>query len=803
MRVPMSWMQSLFRSPLPPAETIARSLTGAGIEVESITRHAPGFDHVVTGKIVKVDPHPNADRLRICQTDLGGGEPVQIVTGAANVQLGDIIPVALPGANLPAGIRIQPSKLRGVESGGMYCSRKELGLQGGVDGVEILSPDTPVGVPAAGAMGIGDEVLTLSILANRPDLMSMRGVAREVAALGLGDLVEESREALSGRGAAAIAVRLESVEQCPRYLAIPLEGITVGPSPAWVQERLAAAGVRAISNVVDVTNLVMLEWGHPMHAFDRDRLEGDALEVRAAREGDRLITLDGVDRDLQPGQLVIADARGPVALAGVMGGEASGVHDATRRIVLEVAAFDPASIRRTSRALGLHSESSQRFSRGVDPATLDVAAAEAVRWLGELAGATLAGGVTEVGGALPPAVELRVARAQVESLLGADLLDDTVQVALRKLGFGLEDVEAATFCVRVPTWRSGDVRRPVDVLEEIARFRGYGAIPALALPPRPSATLGGRESLRRRLRDTCEGLGLQEVVTSSLVPRASTPEVDEALVSLKNPLAGFEVLRTELWRGAFEMLVYNARQRSRRAPGLYELGWTHGRDSSGAIVAREALVVVLEGDQMRGTWQTAPGSLQADFGWASGLVERILGDLRIDSHRIEAGTGDAHRHPGRSASLRIGDRLLGEIFEIHPAHLAEIDAPDLGRVAIAWLDLSELEASTKRAAVTGYRAFSRQPAVTRDLALRVSQDVLAGEVLALVHEAGGEWLEDVHCFDRYSGAPLPAGQVSLGLRLTFRAEQTLTDEQIEPVMAAVLARVAEHAGAAVRDGSAG
>ena len=804
MRVPLSWLQSHFRAPLPPAEVLAAALTGAGIEVEDTSRHAPGFDLVVTGRIVKVDPHPNADRLRICQTDLGSDETTQIVTGAANVQLGDIVPVALPGAHLPGGTKIQPSKLRGVESGGMYCSLRELSLEGGVDGVEILPPGTPLGVPVASVLGVGDLVLTLSILANRPDLMSIRGVAREVSALGLGDLISVPSVDVQGQPTGEISVTVEDAATCSRYLAVAFDDVQVADSPAWLRDRLAAAGVRSISNVVDITNHVMLEWGHPLHAFDRDRLSGEAVQVRLARSGERLVTLDGQDRVLDPSQLVIADAAGPVALAGIMGGAHSGVASDTRRVVLEVAAFDPALIRRTSRALALHSESSQRFSRGVDPATLGMAAAEAVRLFETLAGARRVGDVTEVGGAPVPGAPVRFERSKVASLLGADLLDDSVVASLGKLGFTLSSVEADIVECSVPSWRAGDVRRSVDLLEEIARFRGYEAIPSEMLPPRPAASLGIRERLRRRLRDTCEGQGLQDIVSSSLVPAAQANSEPDGRVMLVNALAGFEALRSGLWRGLLEALAYNDRQRARRVGGYYEIGWSHRRDEGQSFDAREELAFAFQGEQMSGSWQAAPDVLQGDFSWAAGFVRRVLDDLRIEGLTVVPGAPSNDRHPGRSAQLLLDGRELGQVFELHPAFLMACDASGLGRVTVGWLDVGELQQSQKRLALSTYRAFSRQPAVTRDLALRISDDVLAGVVLNHVREVAGPLLEEVRCFDRYVGSPLPAGQASLGLRLTFRGgEQTLTDEDIEPVMAAILARVADRTGGTVRDGQPG
>ncbi|HEY9857420.1 MAG TPA: phenylalanine--tRNA ligase subunit beta [Stenomitos sp.] len=801
MRIPLNWLNDYFAAPLTDVEAIRSALTNAGLEVEGIERVAPGFEKVVTGKIVAADKHPNADRLRICQTDLGTGELLQIVTGAQNVQVGDIIPVALGGAKLPNGLEIKPSKLRGIDSFGMYCSRKELGLEGGVDGVEVLPPDTPLGVSVAQVMGVGGVVIEVAVLANRPDALSVLGVARELSAAGLGTLKLPQPPALTLDGEPLAAVTLEASDLCPRYAAQVVSGLTVGESPDWMKERLELAGIRAISNVVDVTNFVLLEMGQPLHAFDLAKIAPKTLRPRRAQAGERITTLDGVERTLDADMLVIADEQGPQAIAGVMGGAHSQVTEATTRILLESAYFDPSSVRKTGKKLGLSSESSYRFERGVDPEHTVLALARAAQLLAETAGGKAEGPVVDqkVAPDFPQPLTLTLRPARVERVLG--VLPD-LEVARRKLAaIGFEIASGEPWQVRVPGWRRHDVTREIDLIEEIARLVGYEQVPATLMPLSGVATLGRREEIVRRVRTALEGAGLHEAITPSLTSEAALKmakaPVDEAVI-LANPLAEMAMLRTSMLPGLLEVARFNHYQGISNV-ALYEVGKTYHRRPDGSIVEPRWVVFLVMGEQATGVWKRAPEVLSADFYWGKGLVERVFEAFGTPLPQVFPYPEDPALHPGRAARLEANGTLVGFLGEVHPEVYAAYDLPVGGRAAVAWLSLEALEAVVPTED-RHFHAFGRIPAVLRDLALVVPETTMASSVVATVREMGGELLEAVEVFDRYQGPQVPEGKVSLGLRLRYRDPQkTLSDEEVEPVHRRIVERAQEAYGAAVRD----
>lgn len=799
MRAPLNWLNDYFESPLTNPEAIKTALTLAGLEVEGIERVAPGLELVITGKILAADQHPNADRLRICRTDVGAGEPLQIVTGAANVQAGDIVPVAMIGAKLPTGLELKPSKLRGVESFGMYCSLKELGLPEGVDGVHVLPPDTPLGIPVAQAMGLGEIVFEVSVLANRPDALSMMGIARELAAAGLGKLKQPQIAELPSSGDAGILVTLEAPDLCPRYAALKFESVQVGPAPDWMRARLELAGLRSISNVVDVTNYVMLELGQPLHAFDGHKLEAKTLSARRAKQGERLKTLDDQERELSPEMLVIADASGPQAIAGVMGGQATEVNDQTQTLILEAAYFEPSSIRKTAKVLGLRSESSYRFERGVDPEGTVKALARATQLLVEVTGARVTAPVVEAKPSPdyppPSPMVLTLRPERVTRILGCEMPMDQAKSKLEAIGFSV--ASGVFWQVRVPGWRRHDVTREIDLIEEIARLIGYDAVPPHLMP---LAELGSAERPESKVRTLFEGKGHLEVVTNSLMSEAALRMAHAPLgeaIHLANPLADMVYLRTSMLPGLLEVARFNHYQ-GHSSFSCYEIGKTYHR-VGGATEERRWVAFLQLGETAKGMWKHAPDALVADFAWAKGTVEQVLAGLGQGSPEATPLADHPAMHPGRTARLSLAGREIGVVGELHPERYQAYDLPAGGRATVGWLSLDVLEALISKQP-RSFRRFGRFPAVRRDLALVVPETVSAVSVVASVREMGGASLEEVEVFDAYKGPQIPPGRVSLGLRLSYRSkDRTLSDEEIEPLHRRIVERAEEAFGAALRD----
>lgn len=826
MRIPLSWLNDTLAdratgAPKPlGAETVRETLTRVGLEVESLEYSAPGLETVVVGQIVAIEPHPNADKLRICQTDIGEASPLQIVTGAANVQLNDKIPVALVGSNLPGDKKIEAAKLRGVESFGMYCSLAELGLPPGADGSEgvlVLPADTPIGSPIAAAMKLGELVVDIAVTANRPDLLSVEGVARELAVarpeLALKPRAPKPAETVLTSG----PVKLGAVdtEGCPLYLGLNLAGVKVGPSPEWLVKRLDACGMRAINNVVDVSNYVMLLTGQPTHAFDAAKIKGGEIRVRRAAEGETLKTLDGVERKLLVGDLVIADAERALVVAGVMGGQEAEVDATTTDLFLECAYFEPSGVRRTGRRLGLSTESSYRFERGVDPLGTERALGLFRDLLLELAGGEVTGGIqTTRKGGFPANQAFGFRLDAIERILGMSVPNPDVERILMALGFEMARhtdgvFELNSYDVTAPGWRLHDVSREVDLVEEVARHWGYDRIPtvlpaAVERPEQPALTL-----LERRARAIAIGLGLSEVMTKSL----TTPEAEQLAgvrgaehVHLADPLKEMAVLRTSLLPSLLEVLRYNRYQGHTRL-GIFEVGRTyHGLRATGAPTGEtqhaETLWVggAVMGSVWEGLWlpEQTPEPLAADFFYAKGLVEAIFDRLEVEGElsfrQAEALPG---LHPGRAAEILLAGELVGQVGEVHPQVVKDYDLPPNQRASAWLLDLSALALRITRK--HRYSTFSRQPAMLRDLAVVVPETLTAADALATIREAGGDLLERVTMFDRFAGGQLPPGMVSLGFSLVYRSpERTLTTGEVEPVHQRIVDQLQARFGATLR-----
>ena len=803
MKVSSEWLKE-FVSPLPPPEELSARLTRAGLEVEGVENPARALRGVLVARVVEAKPHPSAEKLSVTQVE-AGGPPLQVVCGAKNFQVGDLVPLAMVGTTLPNGTAIQQASLRGVESHGMLCSARELGLAEDASGLLILPKGLKPGTPIAEALGLDDAVLEVNVTPNRGDALSHLGVGREASAI-LGLPLQRKLRTPSESGTPAselIRIEIADPEGCRRFTARVLEGVRIGPSPEWMRRRLERCGMRSISNVVDVTNYVMLELGQPFHAFDLDRIQGGFLRVRRARAGESLTTLDGKPRTLVADDLVIEDARGAQSLAGTMGGADTEVSAGTTRVLLEAANWDPAVIRRMARRHQLHSEASYRFERGVDRTVLPEVLDHAAALMAELSGATVRKGRIDVEPrpATPRVVELRP--GMVEGLLGAPVPEPEARRILESLGFRPENKG-----YRVPGWRH-DVERPEDLVEEVARVRGYEHIPAHlpassgSLQPEPAWV-----EMERRIRGALSGLGFDEVVNYSFVDpellKWVTPRALEKLgapvdaVRLQNPLTPQQaVMRTTLLASLLPNVAFNLRQQP-ESLRLYELGRAYLRDPAGGKdlrpVAEERLHVggVLWGRRSPRGW--AADEASNDFADARGAVEALVaalggGDISCRLARL------APFHPRATAEVRVGEVVLGWVGELHPRVASELALPS-GVFAFE-LDYAALE----RLAVLSpqFHSLPRFPAVLRDLAVVVPVGVSVDEVRSVIQEVGAPLVEEVRVFDVYTGPPLPEGQKNLAFALRYRAEdRTLRDDEVTAAHTRIVEEVQRRLGGQLR-----
>ena len=804
MKVSVEWFHD-FVSPLPSPEELARRLTRAGLEVEGMHRPGEALAGVVVARIAAAAPHPDAEKLTVTQVDTGR-ERLQVVCGAKNFQVGDLVPLATVGTTLPGGPTIQRASLRGVESHGMLCSGKELGLSDDASGLLILPRELVPGSPLAGALGLDDTVLEVNVTPNRGDALSHLGVAREAATV-LGVPLQRKLRVPAESGApVSDAIRIEIADPagCRRFTARVLEGVRIGPSPAWLRRRLEHCGVRSISNVVDVTNYVMLELGQPFHAFDLDRIQGGLLRVRRARDGEPLTTLDGKQRTLVEDDLVIEDTRGAQSLAGTMGGADTEVSETTTRVLLEAANWDPGTIRRMARRHQLHSEASYRFERGVDRTVLPEVLDHAAALMAELSGATVRRGRIDVH---PRPAEPRLValtKGEVDALLGAPVPDKEIQSILSSLGF----VAEAGGRWQVPGWRH-DVERPEDLVEEVARVRGYEHIPSVLpassgeLVPEPAWV-----EVDRRIRGALSGAGFDEVVNYSFVDPGLLPWVTAraleklgtpvGAVTLKNPLTPQQaVMRTTLLASLLSNVASNLRQQP-ESLRLYEVGRAYLRDPHGGKdlrpVAEERLHVagVLWGRREPRSWTSKDA--QNDFADARGAVEAIVSALSADELSCRLARV-APFHPRATAEARVGEVVLGWIGEVHPLVAQHLELPP-GVFAFE-LEVAALERVAQLS--PRFRPLPRYPAVLRDLAVVVPVSMEAAEVRAVIREVGQPLVEDATLFDVYTGTPLPEGQKNLAFALRYRApDRTLRDDEVQEAHRRIVEEVHGRLGGQLR-----
>ncbi len=793
MRISVNWLRELVNLTLSP-EQLAETLTIAGIEVEAIEDRRQLADGVVIGKILERQPHPNADKLSVCQVDIGQETLLTIVCGAPNAKADIFVPVATVGTYLPTvDLKIKPAKLRGVKSEGMICSLAELGLAKESEGIHILTDDTlPLGSDVRPLLGLDDVILDISPTANRADALSMVGVAREVAALTGATLnLPQPPEIDLKTDTESLKLEIANNRACPAYLGTVIEGVKIAPSPQWLQRRLEAAGVRPINNVVDITNLMLLEWGQPLHAFDRDRLQsltgGKTLTigVRFANEQESLKTLDGQERALKPQNLLIAANNRPVALAGVMGGQESEVFEGTTNLVLEAALFDSVTIRRSSRAQSLRSESSSRYERGVNPVELEIACRRAIALIEELAGGTAVNQV--IADARPDfsgqSIELRLER--LHHVLGpvkqGEIAAADVERILSDLGCQVQPVsdKAGVWSVTVPSYRYRDLEREIDLIEEVARLYGYDNF-CDELPDKTEpGNLSFEYQAQRKVREVFRAVGLTEVVQYSLV------KPDRAEVVLANPLfVEYSALRTNLLDGLIDAFAYNQSQ-GNGAFNAFELGRTF-RQANGDIAETDVIGGIFGGDWFpQGRWTRSGKPSPMAWYEAKGLLDSVFERLGL-AVEYQSDSQDERLHPGRTASVWLDGKRLGTFGQLHPLLRQQRGLTEA--VYAFELNFEVLLAALQQETLINprFQAYSPYPAVERDLAFFAPLPVSVAELTRAIASSAGQLLDGVELFDEYQGENVPTGQRSLAFSLAYRtSDRTLTDEEVEPVHNAI------------------
>ena len=801
MLVSYKWLKELVDVTV-LSEDLAEKMSTTGIEVEGVSSPAEGLSKIVVGEVVSCEEVPET-HLHVCQVNVGEEALRQIVCGAPNVRAGIKVMVALPGARIADNYKIKKGKIRGLESLGMICSLGELGISDSVvpkefsDGIQILPEEAVPGDSVFPYLDLDDEIIELSITPNRADALSMRGVAYEVAAIydksvhfkdfPLLETQEQAGEQLS--------VAIET-DKAPFYAARILENVTIAPSPQWLQNLLMNAGIRPINNVVDVTNYILLYFGQPMHAFDLDTFEGNQIVVREARAGEKLVTLDDEERELETSDLVIAVADKPVALAGVMGGAATEISSQSRRVVLEAAVFDGTSIRKTSGRLNLRSESSSRFEKGINLATVTEALDAAASMIADLAGATVQAGIVSAGQLDTSDVEVVSTLSDVNRVLGTELTYTDIEDVFRRLGFGLTG-DAEKFTVSVPR-RRWDIHIEADLYEEIARIYGYDKLPATL--PKGDGTAGQlteTQKLRRKVRTVAEGAGLTEVITYAL----TTPE--KAVQFSTNPSNLTElmwpmtvdrsVLRQNMVAGILDTVAYNVARKNKDL-ALYEIGKVFeqtGNPQEELPTEINSFAFALTGLVTEKDFQTP--AVPVDFFYAKGILEALFDrlGLKVEYTATQALAG---MHPGRTATISLDGQVVGFVGQVHPVTAKDYNIPE---TYVAEINLTAIEQAIQPA--KPFVEITKFPAVTRDIALLLKAEISHKEVVEAIEAAGVKRLTDIKLFDVFSGEKLGLGMKSMAYTLTFQnPEDTLEDEEVARYMEKIQKSLEVTIGAEVR-----
>jgi len=802
MLVGLKWLRDYIDVELTPEE-IAAKLTMAGLEVESIDRITPGFSGVVVAKILSVKSHPNADKLSLCEVSTGD-RTYPVVCGAKNIKAGDVVPLAKVGATIPGGYTIKSSKLRGELSEGMLCSEEELGIGEDATGIMMLSDNLTLGEDLAAALDLEDTALDISITPNRSDCLSMIGIAREIAAM-TGETIrypdiefEEGKEDTDSQ----TSVDILDPGLCPRYTARLITNIEIKPSPAWMRIRLESAGLRAINNVVDVTNFVMMEYGQPLHAFDFRSLEEGRIVVRGATEGEEFISLDEKPRTLSANTLMICDGVKPVAIAGIMGGLDSEVEEDTKDVLLESAYFNPSSIRKSARSMGMSTDAAFRFERGIDPEGSVRALNRAAQLIADLSGGSICRGyIDEYPRKIKTARNIPLRPERVNTVLGTQISAEEIKDILESLEMEVTDNGESGYLVTPPTFRV-DIAREVDLTEEIARIHGYGnipsSLPALAVG---TETSSDKRLLAKHIRTIFNGYGYSEVINYSFTTPASADalgltadDTGRKVIQLKDPLSeDMSVMRTGLAYGLLETMRKNI-SAGNYDLRIFEIGTVYTDIGEELPMENEKMGALVTGSRYDGLWHYSDG-VQADFYDLKGCLENLFDVLRIRDIRFESGCDLPFLHPGRSCSITSDGTVIGFLGDVHPEVLERMD---IRRKAVIFeLDLQSVALLPREELI--YRDIPKFPSVSRDVAFVVDETLEGQSIVNLVLEEKENLLECTDIFDVYTGKGVPGGMKSLAVRFTYRsAEKTLTDSEVDMVHDRLVEKIARHTGAKIR-----
>ena len=802
MLASIAWLKRYVDIDVTPEE-LADRLTRVGLEVESVIHQGAGISGVLAGKVTAIERNPDSDHLWVCQMDYGSGEIVQIQTGAQNVKLGDMVPVATIGAELPNGMKLKKVKMANVYSYGMLCSANELGIDSKLllpeqrEGILILSPDTPIGADIKDVLGLNDTVLDIDLTANKQDCFCMTGIAREAAAV-LGKTMRmpdtSVKEAAGGNVNDMMRNEIEIPELCSRFTNRVLKNIKIMPSPDWMQNELRACSVRPINNVVDVTNYVMMELGQPMHAYDYDTLKDHALIVRRAKPGEHLRTLDDQDRALTTDMITIADTEKAVGLGGVMGGLITEVTDKTTTVILEAAAFNGPSIRRTSKALGLRSEASMRFERGVDIANCHRALDRAAHLLEEMGACETVCGIAD---AYPvpykPAV-VTVTPEAINTRIGVEIPKEEMIEILTRLQFDVKE-EKGALVITAPTWRQ-DVTCDADISEEIARMHSYDKIeshnPELALRQGKEDPM---EEVKSEAEDYLASAGLDEVMTYTFIHPSFMDKMmlraDDSrrnVIKLMNPISDeFGVMRTTMLPSLLNTAAYNL-ARQAESVKIFEVGRVYLPKSLPLTEhpeERRIIGAVMSGRRNDLSWTSGKDSV--DFYDMKGVVEGLLAKMQLTDYELIPNE-QVYMHPGKSCAVRAGGKVIGYFGCLHPTAAANFDVPE--ETYVLELELAPLAESALR--VPQYVHLAKFPGTSRDIAVVVPKEVTVKELEGVLRANAGELLKGIRVFDVYTGKQVAEGCKSVAFNLTFQAEdRTLTDGEIDPIIKNLVAKVAE------------
>jgi phenylalanyl-tRNA synthetase beta chain len=784
MNVPLSWLSDYVDIKVSPKE-YANALTLSGSKVEGIEVQGQEISKVVVGKIISLEKHPDADKLQVSKVDIGS-EVIQVVTGAQNVSVGNYIPVALVGATLPGGKKISKGKLRGVESCGMMCSIQELNLtkedypDAAEHGIFILEDGLPLGKDIKELLGINETVVEFEITSNRPDCLSMVGIARE-SAVTLGSELKKPEIKVKEEGDEAknyASIEIDAPDLCPRYAARIVKDVKIAPSPKWMRDRLKAAGVRPINNIVDITNYVMLELGQPMHAFDLENLHGSKIIVRRANDGEVMYTLDDQERKLDSSMLVIADAERAVAVAGVMGGANSEVTENTKTILFESANFDGISVRLTAKKLGLRTEASSRFEKGLDVENVVTAVDRAVQLVEELGAGTVCKGVIDCYVRKPEERVLKLRPEKINALLGTSIDTQYMLKLFKSLEFG---VDGASMLLKVPSFRP-DVEREADLAEEVARFYDYNNIESSLLSGKEATQ--GKKTFKQKVEDviknTMISCGLYETYTYSFTSpkvwdKINLPEDSDfrKAVVISNPLGeDYSIMRTTTMPEMLDIISRNYNRRIEEA-GFFEMSFVYLPESipvNTLPLEKPVLTIGMYGNT-------------TDFYHLKGIVEELMQNLKITGYEFEPYKDCPVLHPGRTAAVMIKNKRIGLIGQISPDVADNFEAPEGTYIGV--IDIAPLVENATFSA--NYKHLPKFPAVTRDIAMLVKDEVLVKQIEAIIKQRSGKILEAIKLFDVYKGKQVPEGMKSVAYSITFRAEdRTLTDEEVNKTMNKIL-----------------